>query len=196
MARNDLYNISGDIEEWFDSSFNRLINRVVDTLSTEEVSPVYTGYFASSWTARSRQVQAESRKTSDENRRDKSKPWASVYYKKTQGKGGAMTAWGVKKNIGEIQRRYPGPFYFNYKKSPTVFIGNTTFYRAYALEDGSVLAYVQDLAQEVQSAFSEKPRLATLRVGAEPMERVSGVIPTYKTGSTPRLKPGLNILEP
>jgi len=198
---SDLYRISGDIEEWFDNSFNKLINRVVDTLSTQEVSPVYTGYFASSWTARSRQVQAESRKDSDSNRRNKA-PWGgeaggnSPYHVKTQGKGGAMTAWGVKKNRGEIQRRYPGPFYFNYKKSSPVFIGNTTFYRAYALEDGNVLAYVQDLAQEVQNAFREKPRLATLRVGAEPMARVGGAIPTYKTGSTPRLKPAITLLEP
>ena len=77
-----------------------------------------------------------------------------------------------------------------------VFIGNTTFYRAYALEDGNVLAYVQDLAQEVQNAFREKPRLATLRVGAEPMARVGGAIPTYKAGSTPRLKPAVTLLEP
>lgn len=195
MAKNDLYRISGDIEEWFDSGFNRLINNVVDTLSTREVSPVYTGYFASSWTARSRTVQADSRKKGDIDRRSK-EPWASVYHAKTQGKGGALSAWGVKKNMGQIKRRYPGPFYFNFKKDPTVFIGNTAFYRAYALEDGNVLAYVQDMAKEIQEAFRERPRLATLRVGAAPVARVDGAIPSYKAGSTPRLKPGIDLLKP
>ena len=194
MANRDLKFIEGDTEEWFDRSFNALINSVVDTLSSREVSPVYTGYFASSWTARQTRVGPEPRKTSDLNRRTKD-PWAGVYSKQTQGKGGALTSWGVKKNMGEIKRRYPGPFYFNYKQSPVVFIGNTTAYRAYALEDGNVLAYVQSIGKEVKAAFAEKPRLATLRVGAEPMARVDGAIPVSKTG-IPRLERGFDILKP
>jgi hypothetical protein len=187
FADTDLSNFENEFESYFDNRFNQLINAVVSDLSTSIVSPVYTGYFASSWTARENNVQRESRATSDRNRREK-EPWATVYNTPTQGKGGAMTPWGVKKNMGEIKRRYPGPFYFNFKTTPTVYIGNTTYYRAYALEDGNVIAYVQDMRQKIEETFREKPVFGRVRVAAEPMRRVAGVIP--------RLKKSTVILEP
>ena len=187
MAKNDLYDISGEVEQWFDNRFNQFINAVVSDLSTRTVSPVYTGYFASSWTARANNVQRESQQVSDKNRRTKD-PWKSVYEELAPGKGGRMSQWGVKKNMGEIKRRYPGPFYFNFKKTPTVHIGNTAHYRAYALEDGSVIAYVQDFRQKIQEYFVERPVLGRIRVAAEPMERVGGKIP--------QMKPSTFILEP
>tara|TARA_Y100000004_G_C8774252_1_gene352101 strand:- start:101 stop:673 length:573 start_codon:yes stop_codon:yes gene_type:complete len=187
FADTDLSNFENEFDLYFDDRFNRLINAVVSDLSTSIVSPVYTGYFASSWTARQNNVQREDGPTSDKNRRKKD-PWADVYKKKTQGKGGAMTPWGVKKNMGEIKRRYPGPFYFNYKATPTVYIGNTTYYRAYALEDGNVIAYVQDMRPKIEEAFREKPVLGRVLVAAEPKERVAGAIPGMKK-STAILEP-------
>jgi len=96
FADTDLFNFENEFESYFDNRFNQLINAVVSDLSTSIVSPVYTGYFASSWTARKNNVQRESRATSDRNRREK-EPWATVYNTPTQGKDGAMTPWGVKK---------------------------------------------------------------------------------------------------
>lgn len=51
-ADHNLFDFETDYEAYFDRAFNKLINRIVDDLSTPENSPVYTGYFASSWQAK------------------------------------------------------------------------------------------------------------------------------------------------
>ena len=141
------------------------------------------GYFASSWTAQGgKAVQRESRETSDRNRRTK-QPWATVYHTKTQGKDGVMTPWGVKKNMGQIKRRFGLNGYdINFKKYKTVYIGNKAAYAAYALEDGLSLAYITDLGKVVNQAFREDQRLASIRAAVVPKARVDGKIPETKTG--------------
>lgn len=196
-ATTDIFDFENDFEAYFDQGFNRLINRVVNELSTPENSPVYTGYFASSWKAQGGQaVQREPREVSDRNRRTK-EPWATVYHTKTQGKGGAMTPWGVKKNIGEISRRFPAnkqPYDFNFKQYKTVYIGNTAAYAAYALEDGLTLAYIKDMKKAVDQSFREDQRLASIRAAVVPMERKAGKIPESITGS-PRMDDSVFVME-
>lgn len=195
FADTNLFDFETDYEAYFNKGFNDLINTIVNDLSTPQNSPVYTGYFASSWKAQGgKAVQREDRATSDRNRREK-EPWATVYHTKTQGGGGAMTAWGIKKNIGEIKRRFGTSGYdFNYKKYKTVYIGNTASYAAYALEDGLSLAYIQDVRKKVDQAFRESPRLASIRAAVQGMERVDGKIPTTKTG-IPRMGTSTFIME-
>ena len=191
----DLFDFETDYEAYFDQGFNRLINTVVDDLSTPQNSPVYTGYFASSWKAQGGSaVRRESRKTSDRNRREK-EPWSTVYHTPTQGKDGVMTKWGVKKNMGEIKRRFGLNGYdINFKKYNTVYIGNKAAYAAYALEDGLSLAYITDLGKVVNQAFREDQRLASIRAAVVPMARVDGKIPVTKTG-IPRLDKSVFVME-
>jgi hypothetical protein len=197
----DLFDFETDYEAYFDQGFNRFINTVVDDLSTPQNSPVYTGYFASSWKAQGGSaVRRESRKTSDRNRREK-EPWSTVYHTPTQGKDGVMTPFGVKKNMGEIKRRFGlNGYNFNFKKYPVVYIGNAAAYAAYALEDGLSLAYIQDVSKKVDQAFRESPRLASIRAAVQGKSRVYspkyplGRIPTSKTG-TPLMGESTFIME-
>jgi hypothetical protein len=170
FADTNLFDFENDFEAYFDQGFNRLINSLVEDLSTPENSPVYTGYFASSWRASSSPIDRESREKSDKNRRTKS-PWKAVYETPTRGTGDSLTPWGVKKNMGVIERRYPGPFDFNFKQYPTVYIGNTTHYAPYALEDGKTIAFLGDVKQKVNEAFAENQRLGQINVAAQASRR-------------------------
>ena len=108
-----------------------------------------------------------------------------------------MTPWGVKKNIGEISRRFPAnkqPYDFNFKQYKTVYIGNTAAYAAYALEDGLTLAYIKDMKKAVDQSFREDQRLASIRAAVVPMARVDGKIPETKTG-IPRLDKSVFVME-
>ncbi len=197
FADTNLFDFENDFEAYFDQGFNRFINTVVNELSTPQNSPVYTGYFASSWMAQGgKAVQRESRATSDYNRQNKD-PWKGVYEKVTEGKGGVKTPWGVKKNMGEIKRRFPkegaGSYYFNFKQYKTVYIGNKAAYAAYALEDGLSLAYIQDLGRAVDQAFREDQRLASIRAAVTPMARVYS--PEYPLGKIPETGTGLPRLD-
>ena len=191
---HDLFDFETDYEAYFDRAFNRLINTMLDDLATPQNSPVYTGYFASSWKAQAgggvgRETQAES----DRNRRER-KPWRYVYHKPTPGKGGVETPWGIKKNMGRIERRFnKNGFYANFKQYKTVYIGNKAHYAAYALEDGLTNAYIQSIKRKIDQLFKENPALASIKAGVVPKPRVAGAIPETKTG-TPMLEPPTSVL--
>ena len=193
-ADHNLFDFETDYEAYFDRAFNKLINRIVDDLSTPENSPVYTGYFASSWQAKGNTgVTVETQEKSDWNRRNRL-PWSDVYHKPTPGKGGVKSPWGIKKNMGEIQRRYgENGYYFNFKKYKTVYIGNTAHYAAYALEDGLTVAYIQSIKEKIDELFRENPALASIKAGVVPKPRVAGAIPETKKG-TPMLERPTSVL--
>ena len=48
-----------DLEAYMQQSFNRLILTTMRRLATKKRSPVYTGFFASSWKASTQKVQAK-----------------------------------------------------------------------------------------------------------------------------------------
>jgi len=170
FADTNLFDFENDFEAYFDQGFNRLINSLVEDLSTPQNSPVYTGYFASSWRASSSPIKREPRKRSDENRRTKA-PWEKVYKTATRGTGDSLTPWGVKKNMGVIERRYPGPFDFNFKQYPTVYIGNRAHYAPYALEDGKTIAFLGDVKEKVNEFFTESQKLGQINVAARASRR-------------------------
>jgi hypothetical protein len=187
FASTDLFDFENDYEAYFNRAFNNLIELTLRKLATEENSPVYTGYFASSWKASKRQIQRESRKVSDRNRRTK-QPWSTVYKTRTRGTGDTLTEWGVKKNLGVIEPRFPQAPEFNFKKDKTVFIGNQANYAPYALEDGKTIAFIQgEMKKLIDDTFREKPVLGRIRVGAEPaVNKLSG---RYGVSYEPLLEP-------
>jgi hypothetical protein len=104
------------------------------------------------------------------------------------------TPWGIKKNMGVIERRFnKNGFYANFKQYKTVYIGNKAHYAAYALEDGLTIAYIQDLKRVVDVAFKENPALASIKAGVVPKPRILGAIPETKAG-TPMLERPTSVL--
>ena len=171
--KKDLTDFETDFEAYFDRAFNNLIKGAVDALATKENSPVYTGLFASSWKADTRQIQKDSSNKaipSNERRRNQ-EPWRSVH--KSRGE-----------KPGVIQPRYSTKDY-NFKmlkgNDPKVFIGNTTDYRNWALGDsknlsdpGKTLRFVLGFRERIDAIFQEKPRLAGIAVGVKPFDDIRG----------------------
>jgi hypothetical protein len=175
LVDHNLDDFENDYEAYFDKAFNNLVEIAILRLSTEENSPVYTGYFASSWKARQgRRIDRESRKESDRQRRTRM-PWKEAYEFKTTNAKGKETPWGPMFGQGKIKRRFKIPR-VNFKKSP-VYIGNQAHYAQYALEDGRPLAFIQgEMKNLVENAFREKPRLGTIYAGVAfaPQQQMGG----------------------
>ena len=129
----------GDFEQQFNQDYNQLIRKVHKGLSTKKRSPVYTGFFASSWKAQTMGVRAK-------DKVENFKPWSDI--KKS-------VAFTNKKPAYKIQRRFPVEKTFNYKKP--VFIGNRAKYAAYALEGGKVQVFIQgELGKLIKETMKEK----------------------------------------
>ena len=129
----------GDFEQQFNQDYNQLIRKVHKGLSTKKRSPVYTGFFASSWKAQTMGVKAK-------DKVEDFKPWSDI--KKS-------VAFTNQKPAYKIQRRFPVEKTFNYKKP--VFIGNRAKYAAYALEGGKVQVFIQgELGKLIKETMKEK----------------------------------------
>jgi hypothetical protein len=128
-------------------SFNRLILTILRRLATKKRSPVYTGFFASSWKANTSPIKAND---------ELEEPWLGL----------SKAKWNDKANKDyKIDPRfYPPNKVFNYKQR--VYIGNTAKYAVYALESGKVQQFVQ--GPEMAKLFGEafKPRAPRISVGA------------------------------
>ena len=61
----------GDFEQQFNQDYNQLIRKVHKGLSTKKRSPVYTGFFASSWKAQTMGVRAK-------DKVENYKPWSDI----------------------------------------------------------------------------------------------------------------------
>jgi hypothetical protein len=138
MARKrGIGNIVPDITSQLDRDFNAFIQLALEGLATKNNSPVYTGFFASSW-------KASTQRTKPTDRVQDFAPWSDL--KKRRDKGD-LSAF-------RIQPRFKVPE-FNYRTK--VFIGNATQYAAYALENPKVANFVQgELRSLIQASFSEK----------------------------------------
>ena len=129
----------GDVEAQLNSDFNQLIRKVHKGLSTKKRSPVYTGFFASSWKAQTMGVKAK-------DKVENFKPWSDI--KKS-------VAFTNNKPSYKIQRRFPVEKTFNFKRP--VFIGNRAKYAAYALEGGKVQVFIQgELGKLIKETMKEK----------------------------------------
>ena len=166
--------VFNEVENFFFDSFNRFVKNTVVELGTDAAeggaSPVHTGYFASSWTAGYTRPEREPKETSDKNRKGKggidgSEEFGKAYRDNLERKNEARSKGGVPKADSSCPPFERGPIVPRYLKGVinrefdfrrTVYIGNTTYYRAYALEGGSVQRYVQgEIAKRVNQAFQE-----------------------------------------
>ena len=137
-----------DLEKQINRDYNALIQLTVEGLSTRENSPVDTGFFASSWKASTQKVRAT-------DKREDYSPWSKIY--KTRTPAGDQRVHTSKKPIGsQIKPRFKVPE-FNYKRQPTVYIGNTAEYAGYALESPKVSNFIQgEMRSLVQQTFGDK----------------------------------------
>ena len=133
-----------DLEQHLQESFNALIKVIHQRLSTADNSPVYTGFFASSWKAASQPIQPE-------DPVEEHSPWSE--YKKANDKAVQQKS---PERQSAISPRFPVKKEYSYKRR--VFIGNSTEYALYALENPVVANFVQgpELGTLVKEMFSEK----------------------------------------
>tara|TARA_R100000329_G_scaffold39691_1_gene37207 strand:+ start:121 stop:612 length:492 start_codon:yes stop_codon:yes gene_type:complete len=125
-----------DLESQLNADFNKLVRKVHRSLSTKKRSPVYTGFFASSWKTQTMGVKAKDDVY-------KFQPWANLA---REGK--------KKKPTPKIQPRFKVDKTFNYKRP--VFIGNRAKYAAYALEGGKVQYFIQgELGKLIKETMKE-----------------------------------------
>nr|BAR36056.1 HK97-gp10_like tail component [uncultured Mediterranean phage uvMED] len=133
--------IMPDLEAHMQESFNRLTREIMRKLATKKRSPVYTGFFASSWKADRRKIQPID---------DLEQPWLGIKRKKDADR--------KNKDYKIDPRFYPPDKEFNYKRR--VFIGNQVKYAVWALEDGRVQHFVQspEMQEIVKRNFKERRR--------------------------------------
>jgi len=141
-----------DLDAQLNADFNKLIRKVHRSLSTKKRSPVYTGFFASSWKAQTMGVKAKD-KVQD------FKPWSQ------------FAQIGKKKPYNppyKIQPRFKVDKTFNYKRP--VFIGNRAKYAGYALESGKIQYFVQG---EIGKLIKETMREGKLFIASRPTQGLS-----------------------
>tara|TARA_A100001391_G_scaffold180076_1_gene145349 strand:- start:433 stop:972 length:540 start_codon:yes stop_codon:yes gene_type:complete len=135
-----------DVTAQINADFNSLVNKTHKSLSTKTHSPVYTGFFASSWKVQTTGVRAK-----DDIR--KFKPWANIKKANTKSINGKWVS--TKPNNPTVRIRYPNDRTFNIQRP--VFIGNRAKYAAYALEGGKIQNFIQGrLAKLIKDTMKEK----------------------------------------
>ena len=149
MTIRDVRKLPKDLDMKISKDFNALIRKVHTQLSTKKRSPVYTGFFASSW-----KVQSSAIKATDKV--EKFKPWSGI---KKQATTTFFAGTGGDKPLNPVvQPRFPVKRAFNYKRS--VFIGNKAEYAVYALEGGKVQSFIQgSLGKMRKETMSDKGKL-------------------------------------
>ena len=143
-------NIIPDLEGNLERDLNTLVRAVITDLSTEENSPVDTGFFASSWTA------GTQRPRPDEPR-ESIAPWSNI----------KPTRRGARSPQAKVEPRFINSIP-NFKPFSKVFIGNRSQYAARALASprSKIPQYVQsDLRNLINQIFTDKPKLGIAAFG-------------------------------
>jgi len=149
MANKDLSKSDpvGDIEAQMNRDFNTVIRKAYNSLSTKTHSPVYTGFFASSWKVDTKPIVAK-----DEVKNFK--PWANIKLASDEG-GDKWKPAGFRPPNPKIQKRHEINKQYNIKRP--VYIGNTVKYAAYALEGGKIQNFIQGrLAKIIKDTMTQK----------------------------------------
>ena len=156
MTIRNLKKLPKDLDKKISRDFNRLIKDVHAKLSTKEMSPVWTGFFASSWEASTSAIQPT-------EIAENFQPWKAIKYERSlnffeKKKAGPPFTPQEPPENPEIKRRFPVKRVFNYKRA--VFIGNRAKYSVYALEGGKVQSFIQgSLGQLIKENMTDKGRL-------------------------------------
>ena len=156
MTTRDIRKLPPDLDKKISRDFNRLIKDIHAKLSTKKRSPVWTGFFASSWEASTSAIQATEIAEDFE-------PWKSIKLERsidyfTRKKAGPPYTKQTPPKNPKIEARFPVKRAFNYKKA--VFIGNRAKYSVYALEGGKVQGFIQgSLGEMITNRMTDKGRL-------------------------------------
>tara|TARA_A100001388_G_scaffold264681_1_gene236154 strand:+ start:878 stop:1417 length:540 start_codon:yes stop_codon:yes gene_type:complete len=135
-----------DMTAQINNDFNTLINKTHKSLSTKTHSPVWTGFFASSWKVQTTGVKAKDDIT-------KFKPWSNIKKSSTKSINGKWVS--TRPSNPTVRIRYPNRRIFNINKP--VFIGNRAKYAAYALEGGKIQNFIQGrMAKIIKDTMKEK----------------------------------------
>ena len=151
----DIKHMKKDLMARLEDDLNGLIQIALDELATPEVSPVLTGFFASSWKAATSRPRAR-------DERENFSPWDKI-------ETVTMPSGYVKLASGSqpiIQPRYSVP---RFKLNQSVFIGNTVKYASDALASpkNNISNYVQgELKDLVKYVFSDKKSPTRIRVAS------------------------------
>ena len=157
MVTRTLRDLPKDLDKNISRDFNALIKKVHRTLSTKKHSPVYTGFFASSWVAQGSPVKPR-------DAIEKFSPWsgikrqATAEFLKNRTANAANISTGYYNVKPIIEPRFPVKRAFNYRKS--VFIGNRVEYSVYALEGGKLQLFIQgSLGRMIKETMTDKGKL-------------------------------------
>ena len=156
MTIRDVRKLPKDLDMKISKDFNALLRKVHTQLSTKKRSPVWTGFFASSWEASTSAIQPIEKAENFE-------PWKSIKLERTldyfaKRKAGPPYTKQTPPKNPKVEPRFPVRRAFNYKKS--VFIGNRAKYSLYALEGGKVQSFIQgSLGKMIKENMSDKGRL-------------------------------------
>jgi len=152
MVARTLRDLPKDLDKQISRDFNALIKKVHRTLATKKHSPVYTGFFASSWQAKGSPIRPTDFIQSYQ-------PWAGIKREATAAfLASANAVPGNKPKNPVIQPRYPVKRAFNYKRP--VYIGNKAEYSVYALEGGKLQMFIQgSLGKMISQTMTSKGKL-------------------------------------
>ena len=157
MVTRTLRDLPKDLDKNISRDFNALIKKVHRTLSTKKHSPVYTGFFASSWVAQGSPVKPR-------DAIEKFSPWSGIKQQATAEFLKNRTANASNKSTGYynvkpiIEPRFPVKRAFNYKRA--VYIGNRAEYSIYALEGGKLQLFIQgSLGRMIKETMTDKGKL-------------------------------------
>ena len=163
MAKNkNIENASSDLNSNLERDFNNFIRGVLFDLSREEdpISPIDTGFFASSWTA------STQRPRPDQARED-NPPWSEIEpsYRRMPSPNAL------------VEPRFVDKIKYNFKLFSKVYIGNRSEYAASALGStrSKIPQYIQgQLKPLVNAIFTDKK--AKIAIGASKFKGGQGGI--------------------
>ena len=150
VSTRNIDKIIPDLEDNLERDLNKLVTAIIADLSTEENSPVDTGFFASSWTAGTQRPKPD-------EARESVAPWSNI----------KPTRRGARSPQAKIEPRFIDSIP-QFKPFSKVFIGNRSQYAARALASprSKIPQYVQgDLRNLINQIFTDKPKLGIAAFG-------------------------------
>ena len=150
VTSRNINNIIPDLEDNLERDLNKLVTAIIADLSTEENSPVDTGFFASSWTAGTQRPRPD-------EARESVAPWSNI----------KPTRRGARSPQAKVEPRFIDSIP-KFKPFSKVFIGNRSQYAARALASprSKIPQYVQgDLRNLINQIFTDKPKLGIAAFG-------------------------------
>ena len=142
LQKNDPFGI---LENELNQDFNIVIDKMHKSLSTKTHSPVWTGFFASSWKVDTKAIPATEEVEDNPE-------WAAIKRERsidyfTRKKAGPPYQKQLPPENPLIKIRYPITKAYNIKRP--VFIGNRVKYAAYALEGGKIQNFIQGRMKKI-----------------------------------------------